>query len=121
MDKKIEELSKELYIEYQENFDIDNKVVRTSGKVLDKDEVTCMIDAVIDGNLTAGKYADAFTKELKKYTGIKNVILTNSGSSSNLLGLASLCSVKLGEKRLTWLERLLKSLALITYQPIIND
>ena len=50
--------------------------------------------------LTSGEYCNIFQKKLSKYLGIRNSILTNSGSSANLLAISTLTSEKLGSKRL---------------------
>ena len=50
--------------------------------------------------LTSGEYCNIFQKKLSKYLGIRNSILTNSGSSANLLAISALTSEKLGSKRL---------------------
>lgn len=59
-----------------------------------------LVDASLDFWLTAGKYAQQFEKELAQFLGVNYCLLTNSGSSANLLAVSALTSPKLGEKRL---------------------
>ena len=50
--------------------------------------------------LTPGRYAAQFEQDLAVFLGVKYCLLTNSGSSANLLAVSALTSPKLGEKRL---------------------
>lgn len=74
--------------------------VRYAGRVFDENELAALVDASLDFWLTEGRYAESFSEKLSDFLGIENVILTNSGSSANLLALSALTSEKLGEKRL---------------------
>lgn len=71
-----------------------------TGKVLDANDGLNLIDASLDMWLTAGRYADEFEIALAKRFGRKLSKLTVSGSAANLLALSTLCSWKLGDKRL---------------------
>lgn len=71
-----------------------------AGKVYDKHEMVALADATLDFWLTSGRYCEEFEKKLAKYLGTKYAVLTNSGSSANLLAISALTSYKLGEKRL---------------------
>jgi len=71
-----------------------------AGKVISGDDMAFMVEAVLDGWLTTGRFNDAFEEELAKYLGVGTVLTTNSGSSANLLALSALTSYKLGERRL---------------------
>jgi len=71
-----------------------------AGRVYDEKEMISLVDASLDFWLTSGRYADRFEKELAAYIGVKYCLLTNSGSSANLLAVSALTSPKLGEKRL---------------------
>jgi len=71
-----------------------------SGKVIGKNELALMTDAILDGWLTTGRYNDKFEENLAKYLGIKYALTTNSGSSANLLAFATLTSSKLGERQI---------------------
>ena len=71
-----------------------------AGRVYDEKEMINLVDASLDFWLTAGRYAKQFEKELAEFLGIKYCLLTNSGSSANLLAISALTSPLLKEKRL---------------------
>ena len=57
-----------------------------------------MVEASLDGWLTAGRFNKAFEKRLSKFIGIKQLITVNSGSSANLIAFSTLTSPKLRER-----------------------
>lgn len=59
-----------------------------------------LVDSALDFWLTSGRYAEKFEKDLADFIGVKYCLLTNSGSSANLLAISALTSQKLGEDRL---------------------
>ena len=71
-----------------------------AGRVYDEKEMINLVDASLDFWLTSGRYAARFEKDLAAFIGVKYCLLTNSGSSANLLAVSALTSKKLGEKRL---------------------
>ena len=71
-----------------------------SGRVFDEEEMILSTSALLDFWLTLGDYGKIFENEFAKFLGVKNSILTNSGSSANLLAIATLTSHKLGKRRL---------------------
>ncbi|NQU99370.1 MAG: lipopolysaccharide biosynthesis protein RfbH [Parcubacteria group bacterium] len=74
--------------------------IHYAGRVYDEKEIIRLVDASLDFWLTAGRFAKKFEKEFAKFLGIKYCLLTNSGSSANLLAISALTSPKLGKKRL---------------------
>ena len=74
--------------------------INYAGKVYDRNEMIALADASLDFWLTSGRYSKRFEDEFAKYLNIRYVLLTNSGSSANLLAVSALTSPKLGEKRL---------------------
>lgn len=74
--------------------------INYAGRVYDEREMISLVDASLDFWLTAGRYAKQLEEELAKFLGVKYCLLTNSGSSANLLAISALTSPKLGEKRL---------------------
>lgn len=72
--------------------------VPPSGKLLDATELQYMMEAVLDGWLTTGRFNDAFEKSLARFIGTRSVLTTNSGSSANLIAISSLSSSRLGDK-----------------------
>lgn len=73
-------------------------VVPPSGKVIGAAELKNMVEASLDGWLTAGRFNDAFEQRLAKYLGVKHLITVNSGSSANLVAFSALTSSKLGDR-----------------------
>jgi CDP-4-dehydro-6-deoxyglucose reductase, E1 len=73
-------------------------LVPPSGKQLDAAELKNMVDAGLDGWLTAGRFNAEFEKKLAAFIGIKHLITVNSGSSANLVAFSTLTSPKLGER-----------------------
>jgi CDP-6-deoxy-D-xylo-4-hexulose-3-dehydrase len=74
--------------------------VHYAGRVYDEQELIRLVDASLDFWLTSGHYADQFEKNLAAFLGVKYSLLTNSGSSANLLAVSALTSPTLKEKRL---------------------
>jgi CDP-4-dehydro-6-deoxyglucose reductase, E1 len=74
--------------------------VPISGKVFDAAEIKLLVDAGLDFWLTSGRYAAQFEDEFARFLGRRYALLTNSGSSANLLALSCLTSVSLKEKAL---------------------
>jgi CDP-6-deoxy-D-xylo-4-hexulose-3-dehydrase len=69
-----------------------------AGKLLDASELKNMVDASLDGWLTAGRFNENFERVLGKYLGAKYTITVNSGSSANLIAFNTLTSPKLGDR-----------------------
>jgi CDP-6-deoxy-D-xylo-4-hexulose-3-dehydrase len=74
--------------------------VNYAGRVFDENELVNLVDSSLDFWLTEGRYSELFCEKISDFLGVDHVLLTNSGSSSNLLALAALTSEKLGDKRL---------------------
>ena len=74
--------------------------VPVSGKVFDADDLVHLVDASLDFWLTTGRYAEKFEQEFARFIGVSHCLLTNSGSSANLLAVSALTSPELGERRL---------------------
>ena len=74
--------------------------VNYAGRVFDKDELVNLVDSSLDFWLTAGRYAEEFSGKLEDFYDVSDVILTNSGSSSNLLAVSALTAESLGSRRL---------------------
>lgn len=74
--------------------------VNYAGRVFDEHELVNLVDSSLDFWLTAGRYAEEFSGKLEDFYDVSDVILTNSGSSSNLLAVSALTSETLGDKRL---------------------
>lgn len=72
--------------------------VPVSGKVFDGEELALLMDSSLDFWLTAGRFTEEFEKKFAKFLGVRNALVTNSGSSSNLLAVSALTSPLLGER-----------------------
>jgi CDP-6-deoxy-D-xylo-4-hexulose-3-dehydrase len=72
-----------------------------AGRVFDEDEVEAAVASSLDFWLTLGPEGTAFERELAEFLGVRSCLLVNSGSSANLVALATLTSHKLStEKRI---------------------
>lgn len=74
--------------------------VPVSGKVFDASEVQHLVDSALDFWLTSGRFARQFETQFAAFLGLRHALLTNSGSSANLLAVSALTSSRLGERRL---------------------
>lgn len=74
--------------------------IRYGGRVFDEKEIQAAVEASLDFWLTEGRFAEEFQRELSGTIGVKHAMLTNSGSSANLLAVTALTSHLLGEKQL---------------------
>jgi CDP-6-deoxy-D-xylo-4-hexulose-3-dehydrase len=72
--------------------------IPVTGKVIEEDDLMLCMEAVADGWLTAGRFANAFEKEFANYFEAPKTLLVNSGSSANLVAFYALTSPKLGER-----------------------
>lgn len=74
--------------------------IPVTGKVIDEQDIMMGVEAVLDGWLTAGRFATQFERELARFFGSRFSLLVNSGSSANLLAFYTLTSPKLGDRAL---------------------
>lgn len=72
--------------------------IPVTGKVIEEDDLMLGLEAVADGWLTAGRFANQFESEFAAYFGASKSLLVNSGSSANLVAFYALTSPKLGER-----------------------
>lgn len=101
--KEIFSLITDLYQQREgkkEAFNPGKSTIPYAGRIYDEKEITALVDASLDFWLTTGRYAEKFESKLADFLGIKYCLLTNSGSSANLLAISALTSPLLGEKRL---------------------
>jgi CDP-4-dehydro-6-deoxyglucose reductase, E1 len=71
-----------------------------AGRVFDEEELVKLVDSSLDFWLTTGRYAADFERRFAQFFGLRHALLTNSGSSANLLALSCLTSPKLGDRQL---------------------
>jgi len=100
--KEIFNKVKELYWlrKNQEKFISGETRINYAGRVYDDKEMISLVDSSLDFWLTAGRYAKQFEENFAKFLGVKHCLLTNSGSSANLLAISALTSPKLEERKL---------------------
>jgi CDP-6-deoxy-D-xylo-4-hexulose-3-dehydrase len=104
-DKKKREKILELVASYVESKPVEKFIpgktwIRYAGRVFDADEYVSLVDAALDGWITAGKYSEEFEYQFSKYLGVYSSMIVNSGSSANLIAMSSLTSSSLGKDRL---------------------
>lgn len=94
-----------------------------AGRIYDQNELIALVDSALEFWLTSGRFAKQFEKEFAEFLGIKHCLLTNSGSSANLLAMSALTSPKLGEKRLKSGDEVITIAAAFptTVNPIIQN
>ena len=68
--------------------------VAYAGRVFDHDELQHGVESILQYWLTAGPFANTFESQLRDFFGAPAAFLVNSGSSANLLMIATLCSAK---------------------------
>jgi CDP-6-deoxy-D-xylo-4-hexulose-3-dehydrase len=109
MDKTESQLREQILAMVKEYHDIKYKnreyipgqsPVRYAGRVFDEKEMQLLVDASLDFWLTSGRYSEQFEADFADFVDAEYAMLTNSGSSANLLALTALTSPLLGEKRL---------------------
>ena len=100
--KEILEKVKEYYnIKFEKKEFVSGKTkVNYAGRVFDEKEVSNAVEASLDFWLTEGRFSEQFAEKISEFLGVEHVLLTNSGSSANLLAFSALTSEKLGDKRL---------------------
>lgn len=72
--------------------------IPVTGKLIEEDDLLLGMEAMADGWLTAGRFANQFEKEFAAYFDAPKCLLVNSGSSANLVAFYALTSPKLGER-----------------------
>lgn len=92
--KEIEEKIKEIFSLRQKNKEfIPGKTwVQYSGSVFDEKEINACVKSLLDGWFGLGPKATEMEDGLAEYLGVRGSLLTNSGSSANLLAVSALVS-----------------------------
>ena len=63
-----------------------------AGRYFGAEELMCLVDAALDFWLTLGPYGARLERLLRRQFDARDAVLVNSGSSANLLAVATLCS-----------------------------
>lgn len=92
--KEITDKVKEIYMlrKSKEQFIVGKTKVNYSGRVFDEKEMIAVVDSALDFWLTLGSKGIQFCNEFKSYLGEDFCLVTNSGSSANLIAITTLCS-----------------------------
>ncbi|MCK5020975.1 MAG: lipopolysaccharide biosynthesis protein RfbH [Candidatus Peribacteraceae bacterium] len=93
------------------------------GRIYDEKEMISLVDSALDFWLTAGHYTDNFEKSIASFLGARHCMLTNSGSSANLLAVTALTSPLLGDEQLKPGDEIITTAASFptTVNPIIQN
>lgn len=81
-------------------FTAGKSAIRYAGRVFDEKEIQSLVDSSLDFWLTEGRFAEEFQAQFADFVGAEYAVLTNSGSSANLLAFTALTSELLGDRRL---------------------
>ena len=71
-----------------------------AGRVYDEEEMVNLVDSALDFWLTSGRYCNQFEKDFSRFLKVKHCLLTNSGSSSNLIAFMTLTSPMLKDRQI---------------------
>lgn len=97
---KVENYYELFHSERNKDFDPESTQVSYGGRVYDEKEMRSLVDSSLDFWLTAGRYNKQFEKEYAEFLGVRYALLTNSGSSANLLAFSALTSPKLKDRQI---------------------
>lgn len=70
-------------------------LVHYAGRVFDETELINGVEAVLDFQLTHGRFSREFERRLGAFLGAREIIPVNSGSSANLVAMTALCAQQL--------------------------
>lgn len=97
--------------------------IRIAEAVFDARELSALVNIALDFALVTGEQTDALEKELAGYVGVQHAMLTNSGSSANLLAITALTSPLLRERQLQPGDEVITAAACFptTVNPIVQN
>jgi CDP-4-dehydro-6-deoxyglucose reductase, E1 len=98
--EQILQLVKEYYEETfaQKKTFVKGDYIAYGGRKFDDEEIVNIVDSALEFWLTTGRFANQFEKDFADFLGVKHCLLTNSGSSANLLAFMALTSPLLKER-----------------------
>lgn len=91
---KLAKLTKQLFKNQPEEYAIPNNKITIGWPVYDEKEILSVLDSILELRISQGPAVKKFEKMLAKYIGTKHAVAVNSGSSANLLALATLLEAK---------------------------
>lgn len=71
--------------------------VNYSKEIFDGAELRNLLDCALSGHIAGGKWTVEFESKMRAFFGARDFVFVNSGSSANLLMIATLCSREVGE------------------------
>jgi CDP-6-deoxy-D-xylo-4-hexulose-3-dehydrase len=89
-DKELYNLLKQVLEKKREEFIPGKTTIHYALAVYDHNEIFEALKSLLSGWFGVGKYASEFEKEFSRFLGTKHCVLTNSGSSANLLAVEAL-------------------------------
>ncbi|OCN02576.1 lipopolysaccharide biosynthesis protein RfbH [Clostridium sp. W14A] len=95
--REILEKTKEIFKlrQQEEKFIPGKSRIHYAGRVFDEREMQAAVDCALDFWLTLGEKGDRFVSDFSRRMGMNYGLVTNSGSSANLLAVGALCSPNL--------------------------
>lgn len=96
--EKIHVLLTKYYVLNKKNFIPGKTPVQYAGAVYDEREIKAMVDSILKGWFGLATEGEALEEELATYLGAKKAFLTNSGSSADILAIASLMSKQFSDR-----------------------
>jgi CDP-6-deoxy-D-xylo-4-hexulose-3-dehydrase len=93
--RRIFRLVKEYYRQFHPAILRKRPLIQYGGRVYDEREMIALVDAALEFWITYGWRSQRFEKQFANYLGVKHAVFVNSGSSANLLAIASLCAPSL--------------------------
>ncbi|HKY22403.1 MAG TPA: lipopolysaccharide biosynthesis protein RfbH [Vicinamibacterales bacterium] len=68
-----------------------------AGRVFGGEEMVNLVDSALDFWLTLGPYGDVFEEKMRRFLGVRDFVLMNSGSTANLAAVMTLMSKQMPE------------------------
>lgn len=95
--EKIKENTKQYFAAAKYIFVPGKTRIGVGSPIYNEDEVTAVMDALLETNISQGKVVKNFETLFANYIGIKHAVATNSGSSANLIALTAF--IEMGEAK----------------------
>jgi len=98
-------------------------LIRIAETIFDAQEISALTNIALDFALVTGEQTDRLEAALAQYIGVKHAMLTNSGSSANLLALTALMSPLLRDRRVQPGDEVITAAACFptTVNPIVQN
>lgn len=99
-DKILEQTKKLINSEKKKKFVPGESYLTASGQYFDGDDVATLVECALGMWYAEGNYTKEFEKDLRRFfeNHIRHVVLTNSGSSANLLAITSITAKEHGSR-----------------------